>query len=136
MIFFAFCNDIIIASVNAEISGKSSSLPPSSVSKNNIKLFLYTRQKKNIEINETKLEDVLQGKDIKLIAHGWNEDKNAWYYSKLTEALLKKGDYNIIQVDWHFYSRQEYHKAVENTRGVGNLSNYILYNQRIIVYIS
>lgn len=65
------------------------------------------------------LDDVEPIKEVKIISHGWNEDKTTWYYPKLTEVLLKKGDYNVIQIDWPFYSKQVYPTAAANTRGVG-----------------
>lgn len=94
-------------------------MPSTSVSKSHIKLFLYTKQKRNVAISDTKIDEIDTEKEIKIISHGWNEDKLAWYYPILTAALLKKGDYNVIQLDWSFYSRQVYLKAAENTRGVG-----------------
>lgn len=103
----------------AKNSDKGIPLPPTPVSKNNIELLLFTRQKKGIKISDTNLDAVEAEKEVKVISHGWNEDKNTWYYPKLTEALLKKGDYSVIQVNWPFYSKQVYGKAAANTRGVG-----------------
>lgn len=94
-------------------------LPPVRVSKGNIKLFLYTRGKKNVEINDENINDVEEGTEVKILSHGWNEDKTTWYYPKLTEILLTKADYNVIQVDWSSYSKQLYPKAAASTKGVG-----------------
>lgn len=58
-------------------------------------------------------------KSVKFITHGWNSDaKNEWFVN-MVNAFLRKGDYNVITVDWSTLSHQEYAIATQNTRGVG-----------------
>lgn len=90
------------------------------VTENEVTFSLFTRQQTDVAVNESNIDAIESGKPVKFIAHGWNEDgKTTWYYPKLTDALLKKGDYNVIQVYWGQPAHQVYNIAAQDTRGVG-----------------
>ncbi|XP_021356285.1 inactive pancreatic lipase-related protein 1-like [Mizuhopecten yessoensis] len=58
-------------------------------------------------------------KDTKVVIHGYlNSGSDAWVV-QMTDELLKKGDFNVIVVDWQGGSKQAYGHAVGNTYLVG-----------------
>ncbi|XP_022916093.2 lipase member H-A-like isoform X1 [Onthophagus taurus] len=59
--------------------------------------------------------------ETKFIVHGWGESRFRPYYRTLTEEYTKKGDYNIVHVDWSKVASVEYNVAVENTFKVGKI---------------
>jgi len=62
-----------------------------------------------------------KARPTKLIVHGFMDNyyRNESWMPKMTEELLKYGDYNVIVVDWHHGNRLPYEQAVSNTRVVG-----------------
>ncbi|XP_033761210.1 inactive pancreatic lipase-related protein 1-like [Pecten maximus] len=58
-------------------------------------------------------------KDTKVVIHGYlNSGSDSWVV-QMTSELLKKGDFNVIVVDWQSGSKQAYGHAVGNTYLVG-----------------
>ncbi|XP_069104851.1 inactive pancreatic lipase-related protein 1-like [Argopecten irradians] len=58
-------------------------------------------------------------KETKVIIHGYlNSGSDDWVV-QMTSELLKKGDFNVIVVDWQGGSKQSYGHAVGNTYLVG-----------------
>ncbi|KAH9512762.1 Stimulated by retinoic acid protein 6 protein-like [Bulinus truncatus] len=53
-------------------------------------------------------------RDTQFIIHGYNEDVGAQWLLRMRDGLLKKGDYNVIIVDWHHGSRFPYEQAAAN----------------------
>lgn len=81
---------------------------------------MSTKQKKNVTITQNNISAVEPSKPVKVIIHGWTESSDSnEYYKPLTDAFLKKGDFNIITVNWSKPAHDSYPVSVVNTRGVG-----------------
>lgn len=59
------------------------------------------------------------GNPVKILVHGYTDTPNVYYYSNITTEYLKKGDYNVIQVDWSKYADDFYPVVAGNSKGVG-----------------
>lgn len=52
------------------------------------------------------------------VIHGWREETGNWA-TRMKDALKKRGDFNIILVDWKKGADKDYFQAAGNTRLVG-----------------
>ncbi|KAK2183619.1 hypothetical protein NP493_303g00000 [Ridgeia piscesae] len=84
----------------------------------NVKMHLYTRSNRNFGqiISASTIPSRFRtGKRTIFIVHGyWHANK---WFPKMKNALLTKGDFNVITVDWD--SKSFYSKAASNTRTAG-----------------
>ncbi|KAL4219799.1 hypothetical protein ACF0H5_020211 [Mactra antiquata] len=65
-------------------------------------------------------------KPTKVIIHGYLDNGQTAWLPKLSQELLKKGDFNVIIVDWGHGSRTDYQHAAANTFVVGAEIAYLL----------
>lgn len=69
-----------------------------------------------------------------IVCHGWTETGNGYdnWMIDLKDALLDKGDFNVILVDWSRGANQEYGQSAGNTRLVGaivaHFINFLIYH--------
>ncbi|XP_067039679.1 inactive pancreatic lipase-related protein 1-like isoform X1 [Acropora muricata] len=69
-----------------------------------------------------------------IVCHGWTETGNGYdnWMIDLKDALLKKGDFNVILVDWSVGANQDYGQSAGNTRLNGaiiaNFINFLIYH--------
>ncbi|XP_074619187.1 inactive pancreatic lipase-related protein 1-like [Acropora palmata] len=69
-----------------------------------------------------------------IVCHGWTETGNGYdnWMIDLKDALLKKGDFNVILVDWSRGANQDYGQSAGNTRLVGaivaHFINFLIYH--------
>lgn len=103
---------------------ESATTPPEVISDKDVKFYVATRKFNIISVNESNTEKVHASKRVKFIIHGWNEGAmfNDWY-GRLTAALLKEGDYNVIAVDWFAPAIKLYPISAQNTFAVGKSLN-------------
>lgn len=87
------------------------------------KFYLFTRQNVDygVELSDVTEVFINKNKEFRYITHGYMEDIFKPHYLKLKNALLVRGDYNVILVDWRKTSLDEYSRASLNTRYVGKL---------------
>lgn len=62
-------------------------------------LFQRKRSIRNVSVSDS-FEAVNQKLPVKFLVHGWTEHNYVKWYQDITKAYLKKGNYNIIGVDW------------------------------------
>lgn len=108
---------------------KPDTSPPSVLAEEDVSFSLKTRDSFTFHIDKFETDKLNASKLIKFIIHGWNEGAilNDWY-GRLTAALLKEGDYNVIAVDWFIPGTKSYSKSAQNTLAVGKsfISQYCL----------
>lgn len=98
---------------------------------NDVTYFLYTRANPNnpqiLKRFSTKLGNLDPANEIKFIVHGWMESANRTYYRGFIDAYLKRGNYNVIGVDWAGPALYEYSMASRNTKTAGReLGDFII----------
>ncbi|KAK2155846.1 hypothetical protein NP493_2035g00000 [Ridgeia piscesae] len=86
-----------------------------------IQLTLFTRQgpKSGVRLTESNIPSEFHS-NVKTIfvAHGWASSKKIRWVNDMKRELLKKGDFNFVQVLWH--SRKiNYAQSAADTRSVG-----------------
>ncbi|UXI18070.1 nose resistant to fluoxetine protein 6-like [Sarcoptes scabiei] len=59
--------------------------------------------------------------DLKFIIHGYLESSDENWINEMSSALLNRGDWNVIAVDWMLGASPPYTQAVANTRLVGSI---------------
>ncbi|UYV60665.1 PNLIP, partial [Cordylochernes scorpioides] len=77
--------------------------------------FLFVDDPKSLETSNFD-----PSRPTKVLIHGYQDNLRltAWM-SKLRDALLQHGDYNVVVVDWSLGALPPYAQAVANTRVVG-----------------
>ncbi|XP_068703950.1 pancreatic lipase-related protein 2-like [Montipora foliosa] len=106
------------------------------------KFYLYTRENRNPNDRE-ELDDSDKSKlasshyDIKrrtiFMCHGWTETSSGHYDwgLRMKDALLDKGDFNVIMTDWSVGANQDLGVSSGNTRLVGaqmaELAQFLIY---------
>lgn len=88
---------------------------------NSTNFFLFTQRNKNnsIQLFENNTEILNKTKPFKYITHGFIENAFKKHYFELKNALLQKGDYNVIMVDWRRSALTLYLQAYKNVKEVG-----------------
>jgi len=66
------------------------------------------------------------GKETKFIVHGFLDDARKPWVKAMSNALLKRGDYNVILVEWGRGAGLPYTQATANTRLVGAEIAYLI----------
>lgn len=86
-----------------------------------VRFFLFTRNNptKAILIRGTKTYNMDKSKPFKYITHGFLENALVKHFIDIKNAFLKKGDFNVILVDWSGPALNGYRLAAEHTKGVG-----------------
>ncbi|XP_029055718.2 phospholipase A1-like [Osmia bicornis bicornis] len=82
---------------------------------NRVLFYLYTRNTQNnpkrLIVGDSKSLTNSQfnpRKPTKIITHGWTNSKRSKACTKVRDAFLSNGDYNVIVVDWSSISRRPY----------------------------
>lgn len=93
------------------------------VSPADVNMYLFTRENPSLPVvitsdNAPLLND---GKPVKIIIHGWQNNGSSDWMNEMRTAYLMKGDYNVVQVDWGTIATQLYSTAADGTRGVGSI---------------
>ncbi|XP_063441875.1 inactive pancreatic lipase-related protein 1-like [Mytilus trossulus] len=99
---------------------------PESPDELQIKLLVFTRNNKldgrAVVYNDP--QSVQQSgydstKPLKVLIHGYMSQGDADWVIHMKDALLQKGDFNVMTVDWRIGARKIYNQATANTRLVG-----------------
>lgn len=98
---------------------------------NDVNYYLYTKENPEVPVllkrSYLKSSPVNPDHEVKLLTHGWLENANRTYLKELTKAYLKRGDYNIIVIDWQRPAQFDYTIASRNTKSVGkDIGEFIL----------
>lgn len=88
------------------------------VKDDDVAFFLFTRSLKEGKTLTNKT-DIDFNKPTKVIIHGWIANNRRSWYKEVTEAFLKIGDYNVVQVNWEKPARFAYVSSAINTKLVG-----------------
>lgn len=91
------------------------------VQEGDVKFYLITNQDPNqrIELNATTFDRVNREDLVKIIIHGWLESASRQWIQNMTQEYLRKGRYNVIQVDYSKPASERYGFAINNVRPVG-----------------
>lgn len=93
---------------------------PRAVHVEEVKYFLYTRDRRNVEISENNTEAFPTNyRNYLFVVHGWRSGRNKTWVENVTEVALNVSDVAIIQVDWSDPAFDLYAVAVLNVREVG-----------------
>lgn len=84
-----------------------------------ITFSLYDRNHSEIALKLANCEALIHDKNTIFLVHGWNENGLTPWYKEIVNEYLKRGDYQIVAVDWQLMAAEAYHKSVVNTRKVG-----------------
>ncbi|CAC5399111.1 PNLIP [Mytilus coruscus] len=99
---------------------------PESPDELQIKLLLFTRNHKAVgqAVVYNDPQSVQQSgydstKPLKVLIHGYMSQGDADWVINMKDALLQKGDFNVMTVDWRIGAHKIYNQATANTRLVG-----------------
>lgn len=94
---------------------------PYEVSDDDVTFFLRTREsgEREVQLSLNNLEELDVRKPTYFLVHGKGASRNSSWYDEVTEAYLKKGDYNVVQVDYSRPASQEEEAAVRDAKFVG-----------------
>ncbi|KAF2886353.1 hypothetical protein ILUMI_19820, partial [Ignelater luminosus] len=100
------------------------------VQEKDVKFYLVTNQdsSQRIELNATTFDQVNRGDLVKIIVHGWLESSSRQWVQNITQEYLRKGSYNVIQVDYAKPASERYGFAIYNVRPVGELVGNLIVN--------
>jgi pimeloyl-ACP methyl ester carboxylesterase len=105
---------------------------PEDVQLQDVTFYLYTRSVSNLPL---ALEDEggidITKRSTKFVIHGYIDNHNRSWYHNLTEEYLKKGDFNLIHVDWRRVSHSFYLSSAQNTKIVGKIVGTFIVNHKI-----
>ncbi|XP_018336717.1 lipase member H-B isoform X2 [Agrilus planipennis] len=80
------------------------------------------------EIDEDNLDLVENDKPVKILLHGWVGNENVRTYQNITREYMKKGNYNIIHVDWRNVAVLPYAVASVCSKDVAKVISSFLLN--------
>lgn len=88
-----------------------------------VSFYLFTREnpEQPIQIFKNNSNVLNKTKEFKYVVHGYLENIFISDFLKIKNSFLKRGDYNVILVDWNKIAFQEYSRSVQNSRKVGKL---------------
>lgn len=97
---------------------------------NEVDFLLFTTENQSVpkQIFKYAIPWVDFKKETKFIVHGYFENARSEWYQNITQEYLRKGDYNIIQVDWSKPASLSYSSSAFNTRKVGMHSEFYPYH--------
>ncbi|KAF5287585.1 hypothetical protein FQA39_LY15862 [Lamprigera yunnana] len=84
-----------------------------------VKYYLSTRDIESVELVPNTYREVHPNNPTKIIIHGYVENFQKVWLKNMTTEYLKKGDFNVIRVDWEKIAWSSYPKAVQGTQSVG-----------------
>lgn len=93
-------------------------IPNDSVRRDDVKFFLYTKNRKNEELFNTR-KFPTEYRNYVFIIHGWINDHEASWIFDMTKAILKNDGIAVIQVDWSRPAKEFYAVSASNVRAVG-----------------
>lgn len=93
---------------------------PHDVKQEDVSFYLFTRTSSDVKLDYETPSNMTN--PVKFIIHGFIENHSRKWYKTMTDEYLKRGDYNVIQVDWERPSRSNYVSSAYNTKFVGTLS--------------
>ncbi|RZC38184.1 phospholipase A1, partial [Asbolus verrucosus] len=112
-----------------EIENIANSFDFHEVSPKDIKFILHTPtpNKTALKITHENMHMINATKPTKLVIHGWQATGTDDVNSDLAETYRKKGDYNVIAVDWSEHSKKIYMHASSSTKTIGSvIGDFIL----------
>lgn len=94
------------------------------VHREDVTFRLWTRSQTNVYVpiyyGHLQNEDSFRvNQPFKIVIHGWSDCGDSKWYGEFKDAYLKKGDYNVILVDWTKPAGALYPFSVGYTRDVG-----------------
>nr|CAH7744394.1 unnamed protein product [Callosobruchus chinensis] len=93
----------------------------SAVREDDVKFYVFNRNIAGVHQYDGNSYTIDTQKDIKLLVHGWLNNREITWYRNVTEAYLAREDCNVIQVDWNRIARSAYISAAVGTKAVGQL---------------
>lgn len=95
-----------------------------------VKFYLFTTSTegngtKLVKIQETKY-DINSEYPVKILCHGWMDNKKSYWYKSTVEEYIKLGNNNVITVHWGKFARSCYGKSVNNVPNVGYMIAYLI----------
>ncbi|XP_031341067.1 pancreatic triacylglycerol lipase-like [Photinus pyralis] len=81
--------------------------------------YLHTRQTTPQQFDKEPPSNFNSSKLTKIIIHGYRQSSKRQWYRQMTNEYLKRGDFNIVQVDWASLASGSYFTAARNTAIVG-----------------
>lgn len=94
------------------------------VQQSDVRFFLTSPDARMQEFNISGIKEMRLNntKDIKIIAHGWLDGKDAFWYETTISNYVTKGNSYIVALDWSKHSVGSYTKAVDNLPEIGSLT--------------
>ncbi|XP_071050537.1 phospholipase A1 member A-like isoform X2 [Onthophagus taurus] len=89
------------------------------VNRNNIKFYGHSSSKA-VKIKEIEDFKINETQPIKILIHGWMDNKDSFWFEPTVNEYLKKGNVNVITVDWGKHARGFFTLAVKSVKNVGN----------------
>ncbi|XP_071050523.1 pancreatic lipase-related protein 2-like [Onthophagus taurus] len=90
---------------------------------NGVKFYLYTGNgdKKGTKLLKVKTKNYKINPEypVKILCHGWMDDKKSYWYQPTIQEYLKRGNVNIITVHWGKFAKGLFGKAVKSVKMVG-----------------
>lgn len=101
------------------------------------KFYLFTRENKDAssaqELDDSDLDKLTASnfnisRRTIIVCHGWTENMDGYvkWMVRLKDALLVKGDFNVILTDWSVGANQLYDQSTGNTRLVGAIAGELI----------
>lgn len=87
--------------------------------KEEVKYFLYSKDRRNVEISENNTEAIPDYRNYIFVIHGWRSGRNKTWVENITDVILNVNNLAVIQVDWSEPADDLYALAVCNVREVG-----------------
>ncbi|XP_008197619.2 endothelial lipase [Tribolium castaneum] len=103
---------------------------PEDVKTTDVTFYLYSRNISNLKL-PLDGGNIDITKNTKFIIHGWIDNHNRSWYHHLTDEYLKKGDFNVIHVDWGRVSKSFYVSSAQNTRLVAHFIASFILNHKL-----
>lgn len=100
------------------------------VKPNEVQFSLYNRENRDIPILLTSknLKDHLKPAPIKIVIHGWISSGHTPVNVELKDAYLKRGDYNVILVDWEKQANANYAQAICSIKKISFIIGKFIFN--------
>lgn len=108
-------------------------LEPTVVLPSDVNMYLFTRSYPVNPVVLTLDNAALlnNGKPIKIVIHGWQNNGLMNWLNNTRLAYLQKGDFNVVQVDWSAIASKFYSISADGTRGVGFIVANVILNSNV-----
>uniref|UniRef100_A0A1Y1KRX3 Lipase domain-containing protein n=3 Tax=Photinus pyralis TaxID=7054 RepID=A0A1Y1KRX3_PHOPY len=89
---------------------------------------LYNREHLTtpIELNVSDAKELADGKDIKILIHGWLSSSKDQQMHELKDAYLQQYDCNVILIDWSKSAKQLYHLSYCHASNIAQFTSKVL----------